>query len=97
VIYTVHFWYKKLNSRKHPSKFEGTVFAANKEKAEELVNEMFAGLPIEVEEPMSIVGPDFTLDKIYELHPVLKGISPEKGYIYDRTAHVQRFRKYAGL
>lgn len=96
MIYSVHFYYKKLNGRKHPSKFEGIIFAANKQRVHEIIEEMINGLPIETE-PFSIIGTEKSLEEIYEERPELNGISPEEGYVYNRFSHIHNFRKYAGL
>ncbi len=40
MIYSVHFYYHKINSKKARNKFEGILFAKSQEYAEELVRKM---------------------------------------------------------
>lgn len=97
MIYSVHFYYKKFNSRKQPGKFESIVFAKNKQRAKDLIYELISGLPIEIEY-MSVCGSeDYTLEDIYAKRPELRGITPEEGYIYNREYYLNIFRKYSGL
>lgn len=98
MIYSVHFWYRKFNSRKRPSKFESIVFASDKQRVRQLIDEMISGLPIEIDESISIVGSeDQTLEEIYNERSVLRGISPEEGFIYLKAYHLKNIRKYAGF
>lgn len=96
MIFSVHFYYNKSNSRKQSSKFEGIIFAINESRVKELINEMLCDLPIDIES-ISIVGPNLTLKEIYAERPELEGINPEEGYVYSRQYHLNNFRKYAGL
>lgn len=95
MIYSVHFYYHKRNSRKAASKFEGIVFAKNQAHAEELVKKLISDYPIEAEEPFSIIGGlDKTLEEIYKERPELIGITPEQGYIYNEFMHRNTISRY---
>ncbi len=95
MIYSVHFYYHKIGSRKAASKFEGIVFAKNQEHAEELVKKLISGYPIETEEPFGIIGgSDKTLEEIYNERPELIGIIPEQGYIYNEFMHRNSISRY---
>ncbi|NLI93919.1 MAG: hypothetical protein GX434_17500 [Peptococcaceae bacterium] len=96
MIYSVHFYYHKINSKKTPNKFEGIVFAKSQAHAEELVRKMISNYPIEVEEPFSIIGSlsEKTLQEIYTERPELKGILPEQGYIYNEASHRNSISRY---
>lgn len=95
MIYSVHFYYHKIGSRKASSKFEGLVFAKDQDHAEELVKKMISDYPIEAEEPFSIIGgSNKTLEEIYKERPELNGISPEQGYIYDEFSHRNSINRY---
>ncbi|WP_442600590.1 hypothetical protein [Paenibacillus sp. KN14-4R] len=78
MIYYVHFYYRKLRSRKVANKFEGIVFAKNSEHAEELVRKMISDYPVG---GISIAGSRTakTLDEIYEERPEIRGVSPRTG------------------
>jgi type I site-specific restriction endonuclease len=72
MIYSVHFYYHKIGSRKADSKFEGIVFAKNQDHAVELVKKLISDYQIEAEEPFSIIGGlDKTLEEIYKERPSL--------------------------
>jgi hypothetical protein len=95
MIYSVHFYYHKRNSRKAASKFEGIVFAKSQDHAEELVKKLISDYPIEAEEPFSIMGgPDKALEEIYKERPELIGITPEQGYIYNEVMHRNSISRY---
>ncbi|SFH29141.1 hypothetical protein SAMN05660649_04603 [Desulfotomaculum arcticum] len=88
MIYSVHFYYRKVGSRKAAGKFEGIVFAKDQNHAEELVRKMISDYPIKPEEHFSIIGgSDKTLEEIYNERPELNGITPERGYIYNEFMH----------
>jgi type I site-specific restriction endonuclease len=63
MIYSVHFYYRKAGNRKAAGKFEGIVFAKDRNHAEELVRKMISDYPIKPEEPVSIIGGS---DKTYK-------------------------------
>lgn len=95
MIYSVHFYYHKKGSRKAANKFEGIVFANNKDRAEELVKKILSNYPIEIEEPLSVIGgSDNTLEEIYNERPELIGITPEQGYIYNKFMHKKAISRY---
>lgn len=95
MICSVHFYYHKRGSRKAATKFEGIVFAKNKDHAEELVKKLISDYPIEAEEPFSIIGgSDKTLEEIYKERPELIGITPEQGYIYNEFMHRNFISRY---
>ena len=95
MIYSVHFYYHKRNSRKAASKFEGIVFAKSQVHAEELVKKLISNYPIEAEEPFSIMGgSDKTLEEIYKERPELIGITPKQGYIYNEYVHRNSISRY---
>ncbi|UVI32063.1 hypothetical protein [Paenibacillus spongiae] len=98
MIYTIHFWYKKSNSKKSAHKFEGIVFAKNEDHAKELVKNLFTDFPIVVEGMMTARGSltERTLNDIYNERPELIGISPEQGHIYDEFSHRNSIRRYVG-
>ncbi|MCY9593967.1 hypothetical protein PC41400_14755 [Paenibacillus chitinolyticus] len=96
MIYSVHCYFHKINSRKAGSKFEGIVFAKNKEHAEEIVRALFSKYPIEIESMSAVGREDRTLDEVYTERPELIGISPERGYLYNEYTHKVRISKYAG-
>lgn len=80
MIYTVHFYYSKIGSRKASGRFEGAVFALNEDHAEELINKLIAKYHIKVEN-FSIAGGALSresLEEIYEERHELAGISPEQ-------------------
>ncbi|MBS4024136.1 MAG: hypothetical protein KGZ96_00510 [Clostridia bacterium] len=95
MIYSVHFYYDKTNSKKTVNKFEGIVFAKSREHAGEIIRKMISDYPIEVEEPFSIIGGlDKTLEEIYNERPELNGITPEQGYIYNEFMHKNSISRY---
>lgn len=95
MIYSVHFYYHKRNSKKAASKFEGIVFAKSQDHAEELVKKLFSAYPIETEEPFSIIGGSGKiLEEIYKECPELIGITPEQGYIYNEFMHRNSISRY---
>jgi len=95
MIYSVHFYYHKVGSRKAAGKFEGIVFAKDRNHAEELVREMISDYPIEPAEPFSIIGgSDKTLEEVYNERPELNGITPDRGYIYNEFAHRNSISRY---
>ena len=94
MIYSVHVYYHKLNSRKRPAKIEAIVFAANKQMAEDMVRSLFTDYPVEFE-PFSVVGTEGkTLQEIYSERPELVGITPEQGYIYNWMSHINSIQRY---
>lgn len=95
MIYRIHFEYGKIASRKGMRKFEATVFALNEDHAQEQVMKLVSNYPIKVEN-LSITGGALnrTLEEIYEERPILRGISPEQGYIYNEFEFRDRFAKY---
>ena len=96
MIYSVHGYYSKINSRKQPSKIEALVFANSRDHAEELVVQLFDDYPANLE-PFSVVGGlERDLKKIYDQRPELTGIDPNHGYIYDRMYHINCIHKYFG-
>lgn len=96
MIYSVHGYYRKRNSRKQLSKIEAIVFANSRERAEELIEELFEDYPAELE-PLSVVGGlEHDLNKIYAERPELWGIDPNCGYIYNKMYHINCIRKYFG-
>lgn len=95
MIYSVHFYYKKLLSNKSASKFEGIVFAKDKTHVEELIQKLISGFPVEVKDGIHIIGTESkTLDEIYKERPELTRISPEQGFIYNEFAHKNAIRRY---
>ncbi|MDP4092553.1 MAG: hypothetical protein Q8920_04260 [Bacillota bacterium] len=98
MIYSVHFYYSKLNSRKQPNKFEGIVFAKDQERVKELIEDMIKNYPIKLQEPLSIVGGvrEKSLQEIYDERPELIGISPEQGYIYNEFPQKISIKRYVG-
>ncbi len=63
--------------------------------AEQLVRKMISDYPIKPEEPFSIIGgSDKTLEEIYNEHPELNGITPERGYIYNEFVHRNYISRY---
>lgn len=95
MIYSVHFYYKKINSCKVVNKCEAYVFADSRDRVEDLINEMISGYSIK-SEPLSIVNVtlDRTLDEIYDTYPELTGIKPENGKIIDEYMQRIRISKY---
>lgn len=98
MIYSVHFYFSKLNSRKPSNKIETIVFAKDKMRAEELIRDMISNYPIKVEEPFSIIGsiPEKPLHEIYNERPELRNVPPEKGYIYNEYLLRSLIKKYIG-
>ena len=95
MIYSIHFYFHKRNSKKAASKFEGIVFAKDQDHAEELVKKLISNYPIVAEEPFSIIGgSDKTLEEIYKERPELNGITPEHGYIYNELLHRNSMSMY---
>lgn len=94
MIYSVHGYYGKINSRKRPSKIETIVFAADSKSAQRLVEELFDGYPVEFEGFSTVGGMEQDLQKIYDQRPELMGVDPKRGYIYNRSFHVDCIRKY---
>lgn len=94
MIYSVHGYYSKMNSRKQPSKIEALVFADSRDRAEELVTQLFDGYPANLDS-FSVVGDlERDLKKIYDQRPELIGIDPNHGYIYNEMYHISCIRKY---
>ncbi len=98
MIFSVHFYYRKLRSREAANKFEGIVFAENSKHAEELVRKLISDYPVEVDGRISIIGSITakTLDEIYEERPEIREISPEQGHIYNEFFHKNSIRRYVG-
>jgi hypothetical protein len=95
MIYSVHFYYRKLLSNKAACKFEGIVFAKNKTHAEELIRKLISGFQIEVNDGIHIIGNESkTLDEIYKERPELMRVSPEQGFIYNEFSHKNAIRRY---
>lgn len=94
MIYSVHGYYGKINSRKQQSKIEAIVFAANRELAQNLVEDLFHDYPAVLEGFSTVGGMEKDLQKIYAQRPELAGISPEQGYIYNEMYHVNCIYKY---
>lgn len=94
MIYKIHSYYSKLNSRKSESKLEVLVIAKDADHAEELVLKLFKGYPYSIRDFTCRGSIDKSLEKIYEDRPELQGISPEKGYIYNEWIYKDRIRKY---
>lgn len=94
MIYSVHGYYGKINSRKKPSKIEAIVFAANSELAESLVEGLFDGYPADLQGFSTIGGMEQDLQAIYSQRPELAGIDPNRGYIYKHIYHADCIRKY---
>jgi hypothetical protein len=95
MIYSVHFWYHKIRSRKAENKFEGLVFASDDKRVAELIKAMLLDFPVEAE-PFNIIcgNRDATIDEIYIQRPELRGISPEQGCILDEFRHRKELYKY---
>lgn len=95
MIYSVHFWYSKIGSRKAARKFEGIIFAKDRDHAEGLIIvKLIGGLPIKIDGMMSIVGAEKSLQEIYKERPELSGRSPEVGYIYNELYERGKIREY---
>ncbi|MBB3113412.1 hypothetical protein FHS18_005524 [Paenibacillus phyllosphaerae] len=94
MMYNVHFWYGKYGSRKSKSKFEGLVFAKNREHVHELIDNIKSEFPLIEIEYVSITGGTKTLEEIYETWDELRGIPPEKGRILNAFYQKQLIRKY---
>ncbi len=94
MIYSVHGYYGKINSRKQQSKIEAIVFAANRELAQKLVEDLFCDYPAVLEGFSAVGGMEKDLQKIYSQRPELVGISPEQGYIYNKMYHINCIYKY---
>lgn len=86
MIYSVHGYYRKLNSRKQPSKIETIVFASSSELAQELVERLFDGYPADLYGFSVVGGLERNLQVIYEQRPDLKGIDPDRGYVYNHAS-----------
>ena len=83
MIYSVHGYFGKINSRKQQSKIETIVFAEDRDLAEKLVKDLFDGYPANFERFSVVGGQERDLNKIYEERPELRGIDPKKGYVYN--------------
>lgn len=94
MIYTVHGYYGKINSRKQQAKIEATVFAANAELAQSLVERLFDRYPANLDYFNVTSGTNKTLGEIYQERPELQGISPDCGYIYNLFFHKDCIYKY---
>ncbi len=94
MIYSVHGYYRKINGRKQQGKIEAIVFAANSKLAQSLVEALFDGYPAELQGFSVIGGMEKNLQKIYSQRPELAGITPERGYIYNKIIHMDRIRKH---
>ena len=77
-----------------PAKIEATVFAANNQLAQTLVEELFDGYPVEFDSFSTVGGIEQDLQKIYAQRPELIGVDPDHGYTYDQFYHVNCIRKY---
>ena len=95
MIYSVHFYYRKINSCKAISKCEAYVFANSRDRAEDLIKEMISGYDIETES-LSVVNVtlDRTLDEIYNTYPELIGVKPQDGKIIDEYMQRMRISRY---
>ncbi len=94
MIYSVHGYYGKINSRKLPAKIEAIVFATNSEIAQICVEKLFDGYPAYFERFSVVGGQERDLQKIYAERPELIGRDPECGYIYNEMSHVYSIIKY---
>lgn len=94
MIYSVHFYYSKVGSRKGERRFETIIFAQSKNHAEELARNLFKGYPAKIENLNVMGGLEKSLEEIYEERPELMNVPPERGYIYDEFTYRNRIRDY---
>jgi hypothetical protein len=98
MIFSVHCYYQKNGSRKAAHKFEGIVFAKDREHASDLVERLLSDYPVSIEGMTNVAGgfTEKSLEQIYDERPELIGITPEQGYIYNEQFHRNAIRKYVG-
>lgn len=94
MIYSVHGYYGKINSRKQQSKIEAIVFAEDRDLAEKLVIDLFEGYPADLEGFSVVGGMERDIDKIREERPELRYIDPKEGYIYNESIFRYDIAKY---
>lgn len=93
MICSVHGYYKKRSGRKMSNKIEALVFASSIEHAQELVGKMLSEFPVEIEY-LNGAGLKRPLEEIYKERPELRGITPERGYIYNEYIQRDSIRRY---
>lgn len=94
MIYSVHGYYGKMNSRKAKSKIEAIVFASSRDMAENLILALFEDYSADVDYLSVVGGIEKDVTKIYEQRPELIGKDPNCGYIYNEMYHIQCIKKY---
>ena len=94
MLYSVHGWYGKRNSRKQQPKIEAIVFAEDSYLARKLIESLFDGYPAKLDSFTTAGDNEQSLEEIYQTNPELRFEDPKRGFIYNEIYHRNCIERY---